>query len=339
MRKIKLRNLDYFFIIKVALGSTLAVFTAKTLGLNYDTSAGIITLLTIQTTKKETLEVSMKRVFSFLIAMGLSGVLFWQLGFDTIVFGLFLLLFIILCKVFRLEVGITSNAVLVTHLLSQGMINFDIIWNEVLILVIGAGIGVSVNLIMPRKVKKIRVKQALIDERMKEILYHLSVEILEEGKEEEQKIFAFVDQEIERALILAREESYNSYDSNSEYYLKYIEMRKNQISILKNVHHHIHRLSTRPSQAVEVSELIKKISLSFHEYNNADILLGAFEKLILEFKEQKLPVTREEFENRAVLYQILHDFRYFLVLKNDFSYSLSKRQKELFWEKSDQNLD
>lgn len=53
-------------LLKIAVGSAFSIFLADALGLNYGTSAGIITLLTIQDTSKETIAISVKRVFAFL---------------------------------------------------------------------------------------------------------------------------------------------------------------------------------------------------------------------------------------------------------------------------------
>ena len=47
--------------IKFALASVIAIGLADLLGLNYATTAGIITILSIQNTKKETLKVALRR--------------------------------------------------------------------------------------------------------------------------------------------------------------------------------------------------------------------------------------------------------------------------------------
>ena len=43
-------------------------------------------------------------------------------------------------------------------------------------------------------------------------------------------------------------------------------------------------------------------------------------------KDSPLPVTREEFEDRALLYSVLMDLEYFLQLKKDFADALTKEQ-------------
>lgn len=47
-------------LIKIAVGSVASIFLADVLGLGYSTAAGIITLLTIQDTSRETITISVK---------------------------------------------------------------------------------------------------------------------------------------------------------------------------------------------------------------------------------------------------------------------------------------
>ena len=63
-------------ILKIAVGSMLAMAAAQALGLRYSSSAGVITLLSIQDTKRETIRVTGRRFLAFLAAMVLGPVSF-----------------------------------------------------------------------------------------------------------------------------------------------------------------------------------------------------------------------------------------------------------------------
>ena len=56
---------DYGKVMKIAAGAGLAMILAERLGLNYSASAGVITLLSIQDTKKETIRVVVRRLLSW----------------------------------------------------------------------------------------------------------------------------------------------------------------------------------------------------------------------------------------------------------------------------------
>ena len=52
----------------------------------------------------------------------------------------------------------------------------------------------------------------------------------------------------------------------------------------------------------------------------------------MRMKDSELPVTRQEFEDRAVLYGIMTDLSYFLELKKEFADSLTDEQIGKYWE-------
>ena len=57
--------------LKIAAGSGMAIIAAELLGLSYATSAGIITLLTVQDTRQDTIQLTVDRILSFLLCVGL----------------------------------------------------------------------------------------------------------------------------------------------------------------------------------------------------------------------------------------------------------------------------
>ena len=51
-------------VFKIGIGSAIAIFLAETMKLSYATSAGIVTMLTIQNTRKDTFNLAVKRILS-----------------------------------------------------------------------------------------------------------------------------------------------------------------------------------------------------------------------------------------------------------------------------------
>jgi uncharacterized membrane protein YgaE (UPF0421/DUF939 family) len=49
------------------------------------------------------------------------------------------------------------------------------------------------------------------------------------------------------------------------------------------------------------------------------------------FKHEPNPITREEFENRAVLYILLNSIENFLQAKKIFVSNISAKEIELYW--------
>ena len=64
------------FACKIALGSSMAISTAELLNLQFSSSAGIVTLLTLSVTKKGTLRLSAARIATFLLAAAVAAITF-----------------------------------------------------------------------------------------------------------------------------------------------------------------------------------------------------------------------------------------------------------------------
>ncbi len=326
IRQLKKGNL--MFLIKTGVGSAIAIIIANALGLLYSPSAGIITLLTIQNTKKETLLIAMKRIIAFVLATVLSYLVFEGFGYTALAFGAFVTLFVALCFLFHLKDGISMNAVLMTHFLIEQHMNYSLILNEISILLIGMAIGITLNLIMPRNITRIRKEQILLEEDMKKYLKAM------EGllrKETTAIDFTELEQTVERLLLSAYEESGNRLLSDTRYLVSYLEMRKLQLGVLKDITATLEQIDTLPAQAEPLAEFIEHIAASFHEKNNVTGLLTILEQLKEHFRGEPLPRSREEFENRAVLYQVMKELEYFLILKRNFILEIQEKDMKPYW--------
>ncbi len=319
-------------VSKIAVGSTLAILLASSIGLDYSISAGIITLLTIQDTKKETIFISLKRIIAFLIATILALILFSNFGFTTIPFGVFLFLFVGGCSMVKLQDGIAMNSVLATHYILSNSISIQMITNEALLLFIGAGIGTLINLYMPSNIKQIREVQERIESDLRKILFRMAYFLREADKSNYKDLcFTPLQEDINLGLTYAYANMNNTLFQESEYFIRYMEMRKHQLQILTEIYKKIISLHSVPKQALPISLFIESIANSLAESNNAKGLIQLEDSLEEEYRQSSLPLTREEFEDRAVLYMILKDFKMFLLVKEQFADTLTKDQIQKYW--------
>lgn len=319
-------------LLKIAIGSAAAIFLADLLGLSYSTSAGIITLLTIQDTSRETIIISVKRVCAFLLATALAFVIFHLLGYHVFSYGIFLFLFIACCMPLHLENAVSINAVLTTHYLLEKNMAFSLIGNEALLLLIGAGIGTVLNLYMPGKSREIRAMQYQLEEDLRTVLLRMSEYIKKEEKSDYTgSCFAKLQADMDAGKKQAFAYMNNTFFQESKYFLVYMNMREQQTVVLRDIYKKIISMRTILPQTKRVSELLHEIAVTFGESNNARELLVKREEVLMQMKESGLPVTRQEFEDRAVLYGILMDLEYFLQLKKEFADSLTQEQISRYW--------
>ena len=309
--------------LKTGIGATIAISIAMTFGLKYGTAAGIITILSIQNTKRQSINLAIQRMGACFLALFLSTALFEILGFNSVVFGVFLMLFISLASMFKLKEGIVVSSVLVTHLLVEKTVTTALIVNEVALMTIGISVALLLNLYMPSIEKKIKEDQVYIEDYIREILCHMSVALRQCAVSvKEEQLFS----NLETRLILGRERAYrnlnNTLFSDSSYYVKYMDMRVQQLHALNNMRKHFERFSISYTQSMMIADFTLRVSESIHEYNTAEGLLKSLKLLRESFLTMELPKTREEFENRAMLYQFLNDLEQFLLIKNGFKKEL-----------------
>lgn len=341
-----INRINYIKVMKIAAGSAAAILIANALGLQYAVSAGVITLLSLQDTKRATLFVAMLRAVAFILAAIIAFSAFSLLSYNAIAYGVFLLIFVGISYYFKLHDAIAMNAVLATHYLLEKNMSFAMIANEALLLLIGAGIGIILNLYIPSNVKLIRNKQHIIEQDLKEILATLAAKLAagdladsDEAAGLNMHIRKDCDgsclQALKEHINIGLEQAYtnmnNALFSETRYYIEYMEMRKQQYKILAGAFEKTAKLTMVTPQAHEVATFIMEIVNTLAETENAKGLLTSEDRLLAKFKESSLPASREEFENRAVLYLILMDIRLFLKLKEDFADSLTKEQKEKYW--------
>lgn len=324
----------YWKVLKIAVGSAIAIIIAYALGLDYAVSAGIITLLTLQDTKKETLYVTLMRVVAFFIATIIAFVVFSVFSYHSLLFGVFLLIFAGICYFFKTYDAIAMNAVLVTHYLLEEEISLATIGNEAGLLLVGAGIGILLNLYIPNNIKQIHRKQRIIEEDLRIILSQMAEILMVQNKSEyNSKSLESLREHITIGVKQAYTNMNNSLFQETRYYIEYMEMRKQQYSILEEIYDKIKSLTTVSIQTNKVADFIMTISNTLSETQNAKELLYFEDNLLLEFKNSPLPLTRDEFENRAVLYVILMDIRIFLKIKEEFADSLTEEQLNKYWKR------
>ncbi len=108
--------------MKTAIAATLAIILAEWLHLEYAVSAGIIAILSVQNTKKGSLQLAIQRVYSTVLALSIAAVFFMLIGYNAVSFGLYLLIFIPLAVRLHVADGIVVSSVLVSHIFTRTII-------------------------------------------------------------------------------------------------------------------------------------------------------------------------------------------------------------------------
>ena len=330
----KLHSVKWDKLVKMALGCSLALLTARLLELQYSTSVVTITLLSIQNTRRETLITALKRFCSFFTALAVALPSFLLMNFSILSIGVYLLLFVFSCQLLRIEEGLAMSTVLMLHFWSAGTITPGGILNGLTLMSLGIVMGVLMNSYMPRQVQAIRRDQKEIEDQMRTLFLELADRLLHEHQgrpdEELERLGSLLKASIKRAV--AHRD--NSFSRDMDYYVRYMEMRLKQYHILESLAADLERLFGAPRQAYLIANFMRTMALSLHEYNNAAALMEELERVREVFRSDALPASRQEFEDRAVLYEMVFALRQLLITKRDFAASLSPAQIRLFWKEA-----
>ena len=231
------------------------------------------------------------------------------------------------------------STVLMTHFLTEGAVSAGNIINEALLLLVGTGVGVGMNLYMPGRTGVIRQKQHQIESQFRCVLAHMGDILNGDGpcgsrlpELQTETVFSNLKEMLTQGEEDAYKEMENRLLAETKYYLAYMGLRKNQLLILRRIQTYLEWPDSFPKQARYLARLFMSVSSSFHEYNNARGLLEELEDVKQQMRFQPLPVTREEFEARAVLFQVLLELEQFLVLKRDFVDGLTQHEIHCFWQ-------
>ena len=276
-------KINYIKWAKLIVGTVSACLIAKMLGLQFFTAAGIITLLSIQDTRKETFVIATKRLLIFAIMTLLSMVIFPLTGYNVMGFGMVLVPYLFFCLALKMPEAIAPIAVLCTHYMSVGNCSLQMILNEFFILFIGAGTGVGLNLFIPSN----------------------------SCFEELEKVLDALQKE-------ARRQQDNQLFFADPYALEYMQMRFRQCKRLQEIYGDIVKIDHIVDQAKPLSEFLEIISRDFSEDNDVEALLSEAERIGEEYRNSELPKSREEFETRAILFDILTNLKIFLQIKREF---------------------
>ncbi|MTB65066.1 aromatic acid exporter family protein [Streptococcus sp. zg-86] len=304
--------------IKLVLATCMAIILADFLHLSYATSAGIIAILSVLDTRRASLKTAWARLWSTVLALAIAALAFSLFGFHLLTLGLYLCLYVPLAYKANLTAGIAPCTVLVTHLFLEQSTSLALLGNELALFLIGAGIALLANLYMPSQDKKIQLYHDQVEQELKAILLRFQDFLLTGDGRNEAQLITQLDQTLQEVLDVVYLDRHNQVFYQTNYQVHYFEMRLAQNKILRTMANNINTFSLESREAVILASLFERTASQLSRQNPGHELLEDIELFHQTFRERPLPQTREEFEARATLFQLLHDMEAFIQLKVDF---------------------
>lgn len=307
--------------IKTAIGTPIAISIAQLLGLTNFVSAGILTILCIQPSRKRSVLSAWHRFLACILSSLFSLLFFETIGYNPIVVGLMLACFIPATVFLKVTQGIATSSVIILNLYGAGDISMSFLTDQFLLIIVGIGTGLLVNLYMPSLDKQLQDKQSELERNFQQILKEIALYIRDENKEWDGKELTACDellQESQNLVLLDRE---NHLLRTKHPYEDYFTMRSKQFELLQKMLPLVSRLPKTDTISLKIADFFDELSEAVHPGNTAVIFLDKLDDLRRDFDQEALPETRKEFETRANLFRLLHEIEDYLVLKKKFKKS------------------
>lgn len=311
--------------IKTAVGAAIAIGIAQWLELDFYSSAAILAILCISVTRRGSLSVSWQRFAACVIGLIFSMALFELIGYHPLALGLLLLLFIPLAVKWDIKEGIVTSCVIILHIYTLQMVSFEIFLNELLLILIGIGIGLLMNLYMPSMEKELASHQLKIEQNFKIILYELAFYLrdpssLWDGKELTETVAL-----LQKAKDLALRNIDNHLLRYKDHYFHYFKMREKQFETIERMLPFISSLDQTVIQGERMALFLEELSDAVGPENTANQFLLKLNEMKEEFQAMDLPQTRKEFEIRSSLFYIMHELEQYLMIKDDLRKQMEEK--------------
>jgi uncharacterized membrane protein YgaE (UPF0421/DUF939 family) len=304
--------------IKTAAGTAISILLAQQLGLHNFASAGILTILCIQVTKRRSLRTAWDRFLACVLAMPFSALFFEGIAYHPLVIGLMLLFFIPTLVMLKAKDGVVTSSVIILHIYMAHQISMGIFLNELGVITTGIGVALFINLYMPSVDRKLKEYQCKLEEYFK-IIFCEMVRYLKMGDSNwDGKEITEIAHLLDEAKILAFRDEENHFLREENIYFHYFKMREKQFEIIERVLPIVTSITSTVKQGHMVAEFLEELSENIHPGNTAHIYIEKLRVMKTEFEEMALPKTREEFETRAALLQLVNEMNSYLIIKSSF---------------------
>ncbi|WDH74807.1 aromatic acid exporter family protein [Exiguobacterium marinum] len=306
--------------LKTAVAAGIAMLISETIHLDYFVFAAIIAILSIQETRKKSIRASYERVMASLLAIGMGAAMFTLLGYSPVTLTLYFVIFIPLVQQLKLQDGLITSVVILTHLYTEAQFSVELFINELLLIVIGVGVGLVVNMYMPTLDREIeRIKDSI--DRSLAVLFYDVAACVETGVYNNHSMMLIKTRDyLKEGKDLSLRRMGNSIGKRNEDmdYL-YFRMRERQYDILKRVADNAREITMVVNEAKPVATFLRRVGDHVNEQADASVFLQELEEMIEHYRKNvPLPTTREEFEVRSSLLNILSDVKSYLILKERY---------------------
>ncbi len=299
--------------VKTAIGAMIALVIAQVLSLENTATAAVITLLSVQSTKRRSIQIAWQRFAACILGILLAVLIFEGCAYTAVGVGVLLFIYIPVMAKLGLQDGIVPGFVIVMQLYISQNITLELILNQICIVSIGILVALLFNLYMPSVEGEIKRILKELEGNFKVIFLQLGRFIRKTERVWNDEYIIKTKKLIEEGMSLAKRSEENSFFKRDSYYLHYFTKAHQQFQIVERMVPLIIQLPTTFEQNEMVAEFVDDIGTNMED---RDRLLVKLQELRDKFEQMDLPKTREEFETRAALLILMNKIEQFIEIES-----------------------
>ena len=314
--------------MKTAAGAAIAIYIAQLLQLDYYVSAGILTILCVQPTKKKSIRAAFSRFVASLIAIFYALVFLEGISYHPAVLGVLILLFIPVLVSLRFSDGFISSVVILLHIYDSKNLTMDLFVNELLLMAVGFGTALAVNMYMPSIENRLNDYRKEIEALYSRIFQELSVYLRNGDSAWAGKELVEGAELIEKAKALAYQDVENHLTRLENKYYRYFDMREQQFEIIERILPKITALPVIVGHSHLVADFLEDLSDHVHSGNTAGQYISKLDEVKAQFAKMPLPESHESFLAMAALFQVIEEMESYLEIKQSYKGFNSEKPAE-----------
>jgi len=304
--------------MKTAAGVAIAISLAQLLQLDYYVSAGILTILCIQPTKKKSIRAAFSRLVASLIAIAYAFIFFEGIAYHPLTIGVMILLFIPTLVTFRFADGFVSSSVIILHIYDSQYLTLDLFFNELSLMAVGFGTALAVNMYMPSIEKKLDDYRYQIEVLYSSIFSEIANYLRQGESDWSGKELMESSELLKNAKALAYQDVENHVTRLENKYYHYFDMREQQLEIIERILPKITALPVIVGHSHLIADFLEDLASHVHSGNTAYRYIGKLEAVKDEFADMPLPDSHEKFLAMAALYQVIEEMEAYLEIKSSY---------------------
>lgn len=313
--------------LKMAIGVVVATLLTKALNMEFSSSAATIVIISMLSTKKQSIKLAGTLILAAILSLGLASFLFTIFGYSLGVFAVYILIFAFLMYRFDTKSAIITNVVLVMQIYSLEAISLSILLNQLGLMLIGLSVALVFNIFTldfeSELIEYQKQAETLFNSIFQNMGRCLNNQCGKEMVKEELK-------ELDKVLSKARTRSYEYFNSfyikQNNYYIEYFTMRRQQYQTVVSMQEFIKLKFLDQTEVKLLSDFTDHFVNNTRILNACQVQIKRLDEIKYHFTHvAELPTTNIQLQNRIALHQYLYGLVNLVELKMNFIENYEKK--------------